>query len=76
MNKNNWIFVKDKLPEPGKIVIISDGRSVTPGFRNPKDDNAFYYIIADYSGICYVIPHLWQPLPELPKKDLHNHQPL
>lgn len=62
---NNWISVKDRLPEDDKDVLVYDSRSkeiIMASYNSDYDewDNLYDYLSVD--TITY-----WQPLPELPE---------
>jgi hypothetical protein len=63
---DGWIPCRDRVPDPGVTVAISDGRTVDPGFRNPDDNDAWYYLTKHGAYLCFIIPLVWQPLPPLP----------
>jgi len=74
-----WISVKERLPEHGAIVLITDGEDVHAGslcfsgkhpFKFIQDDvsNEFTYYSESFIENAYipnVITH-WMPLPEPP----------
>lgn len=69
--QDNWISVKDKLPEKSKSVIIlrTCPDVVTVGYIHERG----YWIISNMYGSTYKENHMhfvthWQPLPEPPKK--------
>lgn len=62
----SWIL-ETITPAPiDKLVLISDGRTTGIGFKNSKDENAFWRITATGTGCvpCLIQPHKWQHLPE------------
>lgn len=65
---NNWISVKDRLPEDDKDVLVYNSRSkeiIMASYNSNYDewDNLYnYYDYLPVDEITY-----WQPLPELPK---------
>ena len=78
--KQEWISVKDRLPEPdvktiGRIetekVIAWDGnRLVFGNFTIYRHDNSFEFYGADADGThCFWKVTHWMPLPEPPEKD-------
>lgn len=82
-NNNNlgcvmeWISVKEKLPEKGEIVQVTDGAFVhcgrytdTDGGGRPMDDG-FLTCEDEFYRTNHNITH-WMPLPEPPSRELHN----
>ena len=75
-----WISVKDRLPEYGVIVLITDGEDVNAGSLNYSGKYPFKFIQDDVSKeftdfsetfnensyIPNAVTH-WHPLPEPPK---------
>lgn len=65
---NNWISVKDRLPEDDKDVLVYNSRSkeiIMASYNSDYDewDNLYnYYDYLPVDEITY-----WQPLPELPE---------
>lgn len=69
---NNWISVKDRLPELGDVVLIAGNGYVHCGVYGSKYyANKWYEVNYDRYGdeeeIYYNVTH-WQPLPEPPKE--------
>lgn len=63
---NDWISVKDRLPEVGKVVLAFGTRSATTGmFQGVGARNDLWW----WKG--HTIKHVsyWMPLPEPPKED-------
>jgi len=66
---NNWISVKERLPEPDVDVLVFDGKNIDVTFGEETfDDREFIW----FSRISYrhfdKITH-WMPLPEPPNSD-------
>lgn len=63
-----WISLKDKVPEFGENVIVTDGEEVLVLFldtiRQYKDYTR--YDFSDINGWTILSPTHWMPLPELP----------
>jgi len=63
LNPNNgWISVEDRLPEDGRLVLVSGGVA--------RLENGIWYSYTGYTRqkIIWNVTH-WQPLPEPPKED-------
>jgi len=65
---NDWISVKDKLPEAGEIVLIATSDWVILGKYKPRWGDGSDDIFSD-DGDCglYGQPSHWMPLPISPK---------
>ena len=64
-----WVSVKDRLPEVGKVVLAFGTRSATTGmFQGINKRNDLWW----WKG--HTIKHVshWMPLPEPPKEDEHE----
>ncbi len=61
-----WFSVKDKLPENGVAVIVTDGIDVGEGMRYQRQNETevWFTPLADVDNITH-----WQPMPELPKEE-------
>lgn len=61
-----WISVKDKLPENGVAVIVTDGIDVGEGLRYKRNDGneVWFTPLADVNNITH-----WQPMPAPPKEE-------
>ena len=66
-NTNEWISVKERLPEGNEKIIVTDGRSVSFAYRNYfySDGNGNIRVPANY-GKGMDVTH-WMLLPTLPK---------
>lgn len=68
---NEWISVKERLPEAGERVLATDGYFVGEFFLNMRGQWLRY----DISG-CLLVASLdilyWMPLPEPPKEEGEN----
>jgi hypothetical protein len=62
MQQPRWIPVEEKLPEPDKIVNITDGTEVGEGWYNGYWHTPLADI--DEHGVTH-----WQPLPKPPKEE-------
>lgn len=65
---NNWISVKDRLPEDDKDVLVYNSRSkeiIMASYNNNYDDWDNLYNYYDYLPVDAIT--YWQPLPELPE---------
>jgi hypothetical protein len=69
MDKNNWISVKDRLPEPDVIVLVTDGENVDVSLCQltycGDDPNEKTWFNRFYFGHFGNVTH-WMPLPEPP----------
>jgi len=63
MNEPKWRSTKKDPPKIKEVVIISDGRSVTAGYRASSDREDYQYLDEDGANTCFIIPHVWMPLP-------------
>lgn len=66
-----WISVKDRLPEEGKIVMWFNGEDVWTGHIKQKEKGLWFYV--DNGWVCCWGPDqddykYWMPLPEPPKQ--------
>ena len=64
MTDNNWISVKDRLPELNRRVTLLDGSAPVHG-RRTEDEPGDDYYHDDYMVQLRLVTH-WQPLPEPP----------
>ena len=62
-NEPKWRSTKKDPPKIKEVVIISDGRSVTAGYRASSDREDYQYLDEDGANTCFIIPHVWMPLP-------------
>ncbi|UNK04755.1 DUF551 domain-containing protein [Psychrobacter raelei] len=73
---NNWISVKDRLPDMHKRVLIKGDATYVAGrapTSNQNDDwgikgDWYWSIVSDFWIDAHMITH-WQPLPEPPRGD-------
>ena len=64
---SHWISVKERLPDDGVDVLITDGKNRDVSFCQPTYyDDSKEWFIRIYFGHFGKITH-WQPLPEPPK---------
>jgi len=66
-----WISVKDRAPEDGKIVLVTDGRIIGISSCYSEDESHRYIInFGYYIGNEAHIENVthWMPLPEPPKE--------
>lgn len=63
-----WISVKDRFPEDGKKVLLTDGKYIYVGhysdYKDPRFDNTFYFCEC-CTGLSINLTH-WMEFPELP----------
>ena len=64
--KQRWISVEERRPEPGKRVLATDGVFVGEAYRTSADTWRRYDGIAMRDCLGSVVTH-WMPLPEAPK---------
>lgn len=65
---NEWISVKDILPEDGQIVIATDGKYIFAGIGGKGRVWAYGYdIILNYPPLEFGRVKYWMPVPEIPK---------
>ena len=65
---NNWISVKDRLPEDDKDVLVYNSRSkeiIIASYNSNYDEWDNLYNYYDYLPVDVIT--YWQPLPELPE---------
>ena len=62
-----WVSVKERLPEPYILVLVTDGKKVLPRWRGDLSETWF----SDVDRFDDVYPKIiyWMPFPELPKED-------
>lgn len=69
LRKYEWISVKDRLPEMGMDVLVTDGlHTMVTWCENTNDgvkwvDNYYTYVNVRFKEVTH-----WMPLPESPKK--------
>lgn len=59
-----WISVKDRLPEPGERVLVSDGGFVCESYLNIRDK----WVRAGVE-LSFMVPRYWKPMPEPPGEE-------
>lgn len=63
---HNFILCADRLPDLDTIVIITDGRTVNPGYRCSKNDGEWYWMdVRCDAACCFIVPYMWTPLPAI-----------
>ena len=69
-----WISVKDRLPEDGEIVLVcgSRGGVYTAVFNKPGQYRGWHKL---NSKSHYCDPTHWMPLPQPPEEQRHKHFP-
>ena len=71
LERDRWISVNDKLPEPKTDVLAAwdDGAvwSIWQNWANDNDKDKFLYYV-DMGASVHEVTH-WMPLPEPPKED-------
>jgi hypothetical protein len=72
---NEWISVKDGLPEFGCPVLVSDGQSIYVATRYQHYEEFIWKISCDCCDVEYhygfEVTH-WMTLPNLPIKEQHD----
>lgn len=69
----HWTNILDSAPEPGKIVLITDGKEVLTGYigcggySGPSDPRQGWMCIGILHFIEDFFPTHWMPLPEPPE---------
>lgn len=63
-----WIDVKEKLPDQGVEVILTDNNQSPPVFCGDLRGNHFY-VIDLMASLRRVYPTHWMPLPDPPKNN-------
>ena len=71
---NNWISIKERLPEFQKEVLVTDGKEIAIAYRwELSNENGFCWSVAGCGGWDFDLPFPefeithWMDLPELPK---------
>jgi hypothetical protein len=63
--KDQWISVKDRLPEDGSYILMSGGSQITMGWLNFSRKEFIQCI--SWTNLTESVTH-WMPLPEPPEK--------
>ena len=64
MKRNDWISVKDRLPEVAESVLVTDGLQICIAFIQ-RENKRFTQVNTWDDGIHESVTH-WMPLPEAP----------
>ena len=67
---NEWVSVEERLPEPGKDVLLYFGEEsrISVGGRYDVGDGWYAVIVNEYETICDTSPRSWMPLPAPPDR--------
>ena len=67
---NEWVSVEERLPEPGKDVLLYFGEEsrISVGGRYDVGDGWYAVIVNEYETICDTAPRSWMPLPAPPDR--------
>ena len=73
---NEWISVKERLPEKYEdVLMLFGGGDMTVGSWKDRDEHATYWVVNiddGFCGSCDAEPVHWMLLPEPPKEDDHD----